>query len=86
MKGHDVRVANLLFSSSHFRKVSLTYYDAGPQGQVFNCLWYPELDYDLPVLGIDLLQFNAGKYHLTVIDFQPIHERDFCCHSSSDIP
>jgi 15,16-dihydrobiliverdin:ferredoxin oxidoreductase len=81
-KGHDVRVANLSFSSSHFRKIRLTYYDAGPQGQVFNSLWYPSLEYDLPVLGIDLLQFHAGKKHLTVIDFQPIHEHDFR-HSSS---
>jgi 15,16-dihydrobiliverdin:ferredoxin oxidoreductase len=73
----DVRVANLCFSSSHFRKIRLTYYDAGPQGQVFNSLWYPALEYDLPILGIDLLQFNAGKKHLTVIDFQPIHEQHF---------
>jgi 15,16-dihydrobiliverdin:ferredoxin oxidoreductase len=77
MKGKDVRVANLCFSSSHFRKIRLTYYDAGRQGQVFNSLWYPSLDYDLPVLAIGLLQFHDGKNHLTVIDAQPIHERDF---------
>ena len=25
----------------------------------------------LPLLGIDLLQFNGGKKHLIVMDFQP---------------
>lgn len=73
-EGDNVRIANLSFSSSHFRKIRMTYYDAGPQVQVFNSLWYPAAEYNLPVLGIDLLQFQGGKKHLAVMDFQPIHE------------
>ena len=73
--GDNVRVANLCFSSSHFRKIRMTYFDAGPQAQVFNSLWYPAPEYNLPVFGIDLLQFHGGKKHLAVMDFQPIHEK-----------
>lgn len=73
-EGDNVRIANLCFTSSHFRKIRMTYYDAGPQVQVFNSLWYPAAEYNLPVLGIDLLQFHGGKKHLAVMDFQPIHE------------
>lgn len=71
----DVRVANLAFASDEFRKIRMTYYDAGSQAQVFNSLWYPDPKYNLPVLGIDLLQFHGGKKHLVVIDFQPLEER-----------
>jgi len=71
-----VRMGNLCFSSQEFRKIRMTYYDAGKQTQVFNSLWYPDPKYNLPVLGIDLLQFAGGKRNLVVIDFQPIQERD----------
>lgn len=71
-----VRVGNLSFSSSQFRKIRMTYYDAGPQAQVFNSLWYPSPEYNLPVLGIDLIQFHGGKKHLAVMDFQPIQESE----------
>jgi 15,16-dihydrobiliverdin:ferredoxin oxidoreductase len=71
-----VRVGNLSFSSSQFRKIRMTYYDAGPQAQVFNSLWYPSPEYNLPVLGIDLIQFHGGKKHLAVMDFQPIQDSE----------
>mmetsp|Transcript_18889 Transcript_18889/g.27941 ORF Transcript_18889/g.27941 Transcript_18889/m.27941 type:complete len:331 (-) Transcript_18889:65-1057(-) len=71
-----VRMGNLCFSSEEFRKIRMTYYDAGKQTQVFNSLWYPDPKYNLPVLGIDLLQFAGGKRNLVVIDFQPIQEKD----------
>lgn len=74
--GKNVRVANMSFSSSQFRKIRMTYYDAGPQAQVFNSLWYPAPEYNLPMLGIDLLQFNGGKKHLAVVDFQPVQESE----------
>lgn len=75
-ENNKVRVGNLSFSSSQFRKIRMTYYDAGPQAQVFNSLWYPSPEYNLPVLGIDLIQFHGGKKHLAVMDFQPIQESE----------
>jgi len=78
------RIFNQCFQSDEFRKIRMTYYDAGPRCQVFNALWYPNYDCDLPVLGIDLLAFNGRKKKensdstrsewkfLTIMDWQPI--------------
>lgn len=69
----QARVVNLCFESDEYRKIRMTYYDAGHKTQVFNSLWYPRSN--LPVLGIDLLQFH-GKKHLAVVDFQPLHQEE----------
>ena len=79
------RIVNFCYASDEYRKIRMTYYDAGDKTQVFNSLWYPDPKYDAPVVGIDLLAFNRrssgsgidggiqGKY-LSVIDYQPIHD------------
>jgi 15,16-dihydrobiliverdin:ferredoxin oxidoreductase len=67
------RIVNLCASSKEYRKIRMTYYDAGENTQVFNSVWYPDPEYNLPVLGIDLLAFNRKKY-LAIVDFQPIHD------------
>lgn len=69
------RIVNMCFSSDEYRKIRMTYYDAGDTCQVFNSLWYPDPSYNLPVLGIDLLAFNRKKY-LGIVDFQPLHEKE----------
>jgi 15,16-dihydrobiliverdin:ferredoxin oxidoreductase len=69
------RMVNLCLSSDEYRKIRLTYYDAGDNTQVFNSVWYPDPKYNLPVLGIDLLAFNRKKY-LAIVDFQPLHEKE----------
>ncbi|KAL3897340.1 MAG: hypothetical protein SGARI_006946 [Bacillariaceae sp.] len=53
----------------------MTYYDAGDNTQVFNSVMYPDPEYDLPVLGVDILCFNRKKY-LAIVDFQPIHDNE----------
>lgn len=75
------RIVNLCASSHEYRKIRLTYYDAGDNCQVFNAVWYPDPKYNLPVLGIDLLAFNRKKY-LAIVDFQPIHQ-DESSHACS---
>jgi 15,16-dihydrobiliverdin:ferredoxin oxidoreductase len=67
------RIVNLCASSKEYRKIRMTYYDAGDNTQVFNAVLYPSPEYNLPVLGIDLLAFNRKKY-LAIVDFQPLHE------------
>jgi 15,16-dihydrobiliverdin:ferredoxin oxidoreductase len=67
----SARIVNLCASSNEYRKIRMTYYDAGDNTQVFNSVWYPDPKYDLPVLGIDLLAFNRKKY-LAIVDFQPL--------------
>ena len=69
------RIVNLCASSKEYRKIRMTYYDAGDNTQVFNAVWYPDPEYDLPILGIDILAFNRKKY-LAIVDFQPIHDEE----------
>jgi len=69
------QIVNVCFSSKEYRKIRMTYYDAGDNTQVFNSVWYPDPEYNLPVLGIDLLAFNRKKY-LAIVDFQPIHDEE----------
>lgn len=74
------RIVNHCYASDEYRKIRMTYYDAGDSVQVFNSVWYPDAKYNLPVLGIDLLSFNRKRY-LAIVDFQPIHpnEEDHAC-------
>ena len=69
------RIVNHCYASDEYRKIRMTYYDAGDSVQVFNSVWYPDAKYNLPVLGIDLLSFNRKKY-LAIVDFQPLHESE----------
>jgi 15,16-dihydrobiliverdin:ferredoxin oxidoreductase len=62
----------LCFTSDEYRLIRLTLLDGGGAVQVFTSLWYPHEDIQMPVLGIDLLQFANATRHLTVVDFQPI--------------
>lgn len=65
------RIESWQWSSSKFRKIRASYIDAGWKAQVFNSVWYPNPQYDLPVLGIDFLSFGKKKV-LCVMDFQPL--------------
>ena len=67
------RIVNHCYASDEYRKIRMTYYDAGDSVQVFNSVWYPDPKYNLPVLGIDILSFNRKRY-LAIVDFQPIHQ------------
>lgn len=68
----QARIANMQYEGSRFRKVRLTYFDAGPNVQVFNALWMPSFEYDVPMLGVDLISLGKQRV-LSVIDMQPLH-------------
>jgi len=66
------RVSNVEFTSDEYRKIRLTYYDAGDSIQVFNSLWYPNPNLgNVPLLGVDLLAFGRKKY-LVAVEYQPV--------------
>lgn len=67
------RIESWQFESNRFRKIRLTYIDAGVPAQVFNSVWYPRSEYDAPLLGIDFLSFGKKKV-LCVLDFQPLSQ------------
>ena len=64
-------ISSMTFKSSIFRKIRLTYFDAGENVQVFNTLWYPDYKYDIPMLGVDLISLGKNRV-LSVIDLQPL--------------
>ena len=70
-----MRLHTIQFSSDEYKLIRMTVLDAGPRTQVFTSLWYPDPKYNLPVLGVDLLQFQQNK-HLCIVDFQPIQETE----------
>jgi hypothetical protein len=65
------RIGSMEFRNDKFRKVRMTYFDAGDAVQVFNTLWYPNFEYDLPMLGVDLISLGKNRV-LSVVDFQPV--------------
>lgn len=68
-----VRLHTFQCTSDEYKCIRMTVMDGGSRSQVFTSLWYPNPHYNLPVLGIDLLQFGQSK-HLCIVDFQPIHD------------
>lgn len=74
-KERGMRIHTVQFASDEYKLIRMTVVDGGKKLQVFTSLWYPQPSYNLPVLGIDLLQFNQKK-HLCVVDFQPIQEKE----------
>lgn len=66
------RIGSMCFKNEKFRKVRMTYFDAGDAVQVFNTLWYPAYEYDMPLLGVDLISLGKNRV-LSVIDMQPVH-------------
>jgi hypothetical protein len=66
MRGKTCRYANAEVDPDELR-VTLCF------RQVFNSVWYPHEDLDLPILGIDLLLFGGHKI-LAIVDFQPLEQ------------
>mmetsp|Transcript_22037 Transcript_22037/g.33651 ORF Transcript_22037/g.33651 Transcript_22037/m.33651 type:complete len:404 (+) Transcript_22037:167-1378(+) len=78
------RIVNECYTCKEYSKIRMTYYDAGEGCQVFNSLWYPHPESNLPLLGIDLLSFNRKRF-LAIVDFQPLYDTsDVDRHSVSD--
>lgn len=65
---------NRLFVSNKIRKLRTTRVDAGAELQIFNSCLYPSTEFDLPILGVDLLHF--GRKTICIVDFQPLEKRE----------
>jgi 15,16-dihydrobiliverdin:ferredoxin oxidoreductase len=70
-KNATMRMHTSAFTCDEYKYIRCTTVDGGNQLQVFTSLFYPR-NTVLPVLGIDLLQFNHGKKTLCIVDFQPV--------------
>lgn len=76
-----MRMHTCRFASEEYKSIRCTVLDGGHQVQVFTSLWYPRDDSLAPVLGVDLLQFNHGKKHLCIVDFQPVTKTEHAEYS-----
>jgi 15,16-dihydrobiliverdin:ferredoxin oxidoreductase len=68
------RMVTLIASSDEYRYIRMTYLDGGDKVQIFTSVLYPRGN--LPLFGMDLLQFQNGKRNLAICDFQPIHSNE----------
>lgn len=58
------------FSSAKLRQIRAAHVQGGSALQVLNFVIFPQLDYDLPFFGADLVTLPGG--HLIAIDMQPL--------------
>jgi 15,16-dihydrobiliverdin:ferredoxin oxidoreductase len=68
------RMVTLIASSDEYRYIRMTYLDGGDKVQIFTSVLYPRTN--LPLFGMDLLQFQNGKRNLAICDFQPLHSNE----------
>jgi 15,16-dihydrobiliverdin:ferredoxin oxidoreductase len=83
--GGGMRIHTVQFASDEYKLIRMTTVDGGHQTQVYTSVWYPNLQYNMPILGVDLLQFGcagAGGEHASnkrtvcIMDFQSLHDRE----------
>jgi 15,16-dihydrobiliverdin:ferredoxin oxidoreductase len=74
-EARGAKIVNMAFQSKVFRKIRLTYLDVGDKAQAFNAMFYPSYEYDLPMLGIDLISLGRKRI-IAGIDFQPLYKTD----------
>jgi 15,16-dihydrobiliverdin:ferredoxin oxidoreductase len=70
---HPATIRSWCYECPELRKIRYTYIDAGESAQIFNCVIYPNYQYNLPLLGVDFLSFGNVK-NLIVLDFQPLFQ------------
>ena len=62
------------FKSPKLRQIRAAHVEGGSSLQVLNFVIFPELNYDLPFFGADLVTLPGG--HLIAIDMQPLFRDD----------
>lgn len=62
------------FKSSKLRQIRAAHVQGGNSLQVLNFVIFPELNYDLPFFGADLVTLPGG--HLIALDMQPLFRDD----------
>lgn len=74
INGKKGRISTNVFKSKEFKKIRTTSVDCGNAFQVFNVLFQPHTDSDMPMFGAELL--TMGERHLVVVDLLPIFNDD----------
>jgi phycoerythrobilin:ferredoxin oxidoreductase len=73
-KQEPVLTTSYGFKSSKLRQIRAAHVQGGSSLQVLNFVIFPQLNYDLPFFGADLVTLPGG--HLIAIDMQPLFHQD----------
>lgn len=73
-KAEPVLTTSHGFKSSKLRQIRAAHVQGGNSLQVLNFVIFPELNYDLPFFGADLVTLPGG--HLIAIDMQPLFSQN----------
>lgn len=73
-KQEPVLTTSYAFKSKKLRQIRAAHVQGGSSLQVLNFVIFPELDYDLPFFGADLVTLPGG--HLIAIDMQPLFSQN----------
>ncbi|EFN55495.1 hypothetical protein CHLNCDRAFT_23364, partial [Chlorella variabilis] len=65
------QIENRAYYGRAFRKLHIEVAARQDGLQVFHCVMYPRLEYDLPILSMDLVA-NAGRVSLAIVDPCPL--------------
>ncbi|MBL1208888.1 phycoerythrobilin:ferredoxin oxidoreductase [Geminocystis sp. GBBB08] len=75
-KEQEVVTTSYGFASPKLRQIRAAHVEGGNSLQVLNFVIFPELNYDLPFFGADLVTLPGG--HLIALDMQPLfHDYDY---------
>ncbi len=71
-KKGNCKLKSWLWDVPGFRRWRVTRLDAGDRLQVLNSVAYPDYQFDMPIMGIDLLWFAKKQKLVAILDFQPL--------------
>ncbi len=73
-KAQEVVTTSYGFASPKLRQIRAAHVEGGNSLQVLNFVIFPQLNYDLPFFGADLVTLPGG--HLIALDMQPLFHHD----------
>ena len=75
-KAHEVVTTSYGLASPKLRQIRVAHVEGGNSLQVLNFVIFPQLNYNLPFFGADLVTLPGG--HLIALDMQPLfHDSDY---------
>ena len=71
LEGERLVIENRCFQTPEFRKLHLELAKAGQNLDILHCVMFPQLTYDLPMFGCDIVA-GRGQISAAIVDLSPI--------------
>lgn len=71
LEGERLQIENRCFQTPQFRKLHLELAQAGKGLDILHCVMFPQLAYDLPMFGCDIVA-GRGQISAAIVDLSPI--------------